>query len=115
MVATAQQQEKIKKDLVARVGWEKEVREVVIVGSFPTSATPNDLDIAVFQDGDKLCLPFALKHRRLLRPVVGQIPTDVIPVRPNDACGPFLAEIPKREVVYERSSPDTRRGHRRYV
>jgi predicted nucleotidyltransferase len=102
MVATAQQKEQIKRELAARLSREKEVRKVVIFGSFLTSATPNDLDVAIFQDSDQPYLPLALKYRRLLRPIADRIPLDVIPVRASGASGQFLAEIQKGEVVYER-------------
>jgi predicted nucleotidyltransferase len=49
-VATSQEKERIKRELAARLSREKEVRKVVVFGSFLTSATPNDLDIAIFQD-----------------------------------------------------------------
>jgi uncharacterized protein len=102
MVATPQQKEKIKKDVAARLGREKEVRKVIVFGSFLTSATPNDLDVAIFQDSEEPYLPLAMKYRRLLRPIADQIPIDVIPVRLHDAHGQFLAEIQKGEVIYER-------------
>jgi hypothetical protein len=60
------------------------------------------LDVAIFQDSDETYLPLAQKYRQLLRPVADQIPIDVIPIRSNGACGEFLAEIQKGEVVYER-------------
>ena len=102
MVATAEQKDKIKADLVARLSREKEVRKVIVFGSFLTSTTPNDLDVAIFQDSDEPYLALAMKYRRLLRPIADQIPIDVIPVRPNTAGGWFLTEIYKGEVIYER-------------
>jgi predicted nucleotidyltransferase len=102
MVATAEQKEKIKGDLAACLSREREVCKVIIFGSFLTSETPNDLDVAVFQDSDEPYLTLAMKYRRLLRPIADQIPIDVIPVRPNAAGSQFLTEICKGEVVYER-------------
>ncbi len=102
MVATPQHKEKIKKDLAAYLGGQQEVCKVIVFGSFLTSTAPNDLDVAVFQDSDEPYLSLAMKYRRLLRPIADQIPIDVIPVRLRDARGPFLAEIQKGEVVYER-------------
>ena len=102
MVATSQQKEQIKRELAARLSQEREVRKVVVYGSFPTSGTPNDLDVAIFQDSDETYLPLAMKYRQLLRPIADQIPIDGIPVRANGASGQFLAEIQKGEVVYER-------------
>jgi len=57
MVTTAQQKEQIKRDLAACLSREKEVRKVVVFGSFLTSETPNDLDVAIFQDSDEPYLP----------------------------------------------------------
>jgi predicted nucleotidyltransferase len=102
MVATVEQKEKIKRDLAARLSREKEVCKVIVFGSFVTSPTPNDLDVAVFQDSDEAYLTLAMKYRRLLRPIADQIPIDVIPVRPNAGASQFLAEIYRGEVIYER-------------
>jgi uncharacterized protein len=102
MVATPQQKEQIKQELAACLRQEREVRKVVVFGSFLTSTAPNDLDVAIFQDSEETYLPLAMKYRRLLRPIADQIPIDVIPVRANGASGPFLAEIQKGEVIYER-------------
>jgi len=102
MVATKQQKEQIMRDLAACLSGQREVCKVVVFGSFLRTATPNDLDVAVFQDSDEGYLPLALKYRRLLRPIADQIPIDVIPVRPGAAGGSFLAEIQRGEVIYER-------------
>ena len=79
MVATPQEKERIKRDLAACLSPEKEVRKVVIFGSFLTSVTPNDLDVAVFQDSVESYLTLAMKYRRLLRPIADQIPIDTMP------------------------------------
>ncbi len=102
MIATAEQKEKIKGDLAAYLSREREVRRVMVFGSFLTSETPNDLDVAIFQDSDEPYLTLAVKYRRLLRPIADQIPIDVIPVRLNATGSQFLTEICKGEVVYER-------------
>jgi len=102
MIATAQEKERIKGDLAACLSREREVCKVIIFGSFLTSETPNDLDVAIFQNSEEPYLALAMKYRRLLRPIANQIPIDVIPVRPNAAGGQFLTEIYKGEVIYER-------------
>jgi uncharacterized protein len=102
MVATTQQKEQIMKDLATCLSLEKEVCKVVVFGSFLTSMTPNDLDVAIFQDSDEPYLPLAMKYRRLLRQIADQIPIDVIPIRQTAAGGQFLSEIQKGEIVYER-------------
>jgi uncharacterized protein len=75
--------------------------KVVGFGSFLTSMTPNDLDVAIFQDSDEPYLPLAMKYRRLLRQIADQIPIDVIPIHPTAAGSQFLTEIQKGKVVYE--------------
>ncbi len=102
MVATIQQKKQIVRDLAACLSQEEEVRKVIVFGSFLTSETPNDLDVAIFQDSDEPYLPLAMKYRRLLRRIADQIPLDIIPVRRNAAGGQFLEEIQKGEVIYER-------------
>jgi len=91
----------VKREIAARLSCFPEVRRVVIFGSFVDSDDPHDVDIAVFQDSDEDYYPLALKYRRILRSVAQMIPLDVLPVRPNPE-GPFMREIEKGEVVYER-------------
>jgi hypothetical protein len=96
MVATAEQREKIERDLAARLSGEKEVRKVIVFGSFLTSATPNDLDVAIFQDSGEPSLSLALKYRRLLVVggwllVVGWVP---LPVTHNEEPSTILAQRP---------------------
>ncbi len=84
----------------AAAAWE--VRRIVLFGSFVGSASPQDMDVAVFQESEEGYLPLALKYRRLLRPVANRIPVDVIPLRVTDATGVFLHDIEQGEVVYVR-------------
>ena len=102
MVAMTQRKKQIMRNLAECLSREKEVCKVVVFGSFLTSANPNDLDVAVFQDSNESYLPLAMKYRRLLRHIADQIPIDVIPVRPNAESSQFLSEIQKGEVIYER-------------
>jgi len=89
-------------DEVARcLGQAPEIRRIVIFGSFLHSDSPNDMDVAVFQDTDDPYLPLALKYRRMAQPVANTIPLDIVPVRPG-ASGPMMDEIGKGEVIYER-------------
>lgn len=93
---------RLKDEIVERLSALPEVRRIVVFGSFVDSAEPRDMDIAVFQDSDETYYPLAIKYRRLLRPVAEVIPLDVIPVRKDPAEGPFLEEIRKGEVLYEK-------------
>jgi len=81
---------------------EKEVRKVVIFGSFLTSATPNDLDVAIFQDSHETYLPLAMKYRRKTHDIARQIPLDIIPLRADAQAGFFMDEIQQGEIIYER-------------
>lgn len=78
-----------------------EIQKIVVFGSFMESDSPEDLDIAVFQDTDEPYLPLAMKYRRMARPVSSAIPLDILPIRPN-ASGLMLNEIAKGKVIYER-------------
>jgi uncharacterized protein len=93
--------EMLKKEIVAGLSGFPEVRKVVIFGSFVTSDSPHDLDIAVFQDSNEGYYPLARKYRRTLRNLARMIPLDIIPIRPNPEHESFLREIEKGEVVYE--------------
>lgn len=87
---------------VARcLGQASEISRIVVFGSFLHSESPNDMDIAVFQDTDDPYLPLALKYRRMAKSVSDSIPLDIVPVRPG-ASGPMMDEIGKGEIIYER-------------
>jgi predicted nucleotidyltransferase len=94
--------ETLKEEIVARLIGFQEVQRVVVFGSFLTSDDPHDLDIAVFQDSDESYYPLAMKYRRTLRAVANRIPLDVIPICRNPVEGPFMQEIQRGEVLYER-------------
>ncbi len=96
------EKQQIKKELAACLGGEREVRKIIIFGSFLTSNNPHDLELAVFQDSDESYLPLALKYRQLTRPIARRIPIDILPVRRQGASGWFMDEINRGEVVYER-------------
>jgi uncharacterized protein len=95
--------ESIKRDLAACLGCEKEVRKIVIFGSFLNRSDPRDIDVAVFQDSKESYLPLALKYRKLTRSISSRIPLDIIPLRCDvPATSFFLEEIKTGQVVYER-------------
>jgi predicted nucleotidyltransferase len=81
MILSSEERERLKREVAERLSAEPEVRRVVGFGSFVTSPTPHDLDVAVFQESDEGYLPLALKYRRLLRSVTATIPVDVLPLR----------------------------------
>jgi predicted nucleotidyltransferase len=102
MVMTQKDKREIKRSLAAALSRETEVQRVVVFGSFLTSASPEDLDVAVFQNSDDKYLTLARRYRRDLRPIARRIPIDVIPLRSSVADDPFLKEIEKGETIYER-------------
>ena len=93
--------EALRRDLVASLHGEKEIRKIVIFGSFLRSEDPHDMDIAVFQDSSEAYLPLALRYRRKTRSISQRIPLDIIPLRVGVRGSSFLAEIEKGEVIYE--------------
>lgn len=91
----------LKQEVARCLGQFAEVRRVIVFGSFLNGESPNDMDVAVFQDSDEAYLPLALKYRRMTKSVSATIPLDIIPLRPG-ASGSFMEEIARGEVVYER-------------
>jgi predicted nucleotidyltransferase len=96
------QKEDIKREVADRLGREKEVRKIILFGSFLSRSDPHDMDVAVFQDSREDYLSLALKYRRLIRSVTERIPVDVIPIKSDAERGMFLDEIESGEVIYER-------------
>jgi predicted nucleotidyltransferase len=103
MVFTDLDKESIKRDLAVCLRCEKEVRKIVVFGSFLNRSDPRDIDVAVFQDSKEGYLPLALKYRKLTRSISSRIPLDIIPLRSDvPSTSFFLKEINTGEVVYER-------------
>jgi predicted nucleotidyltransferase len=96
------EKQNLKRELAGCLKTEKEVRRIVIFGSFLNSPDPHDIDIAVFQDSGDQYLTLAMKYRKRTRDIARIIPLDIIPIR-NDASSGFLMdEIQQGEVIYER-------------
>jgi len=102
MRLNAQEKDALKRELVDCLRTEKEVRKIIIFGSFMSSDDPHDLDIAVFQDSAAPYLTLAMKYRRKTRSVAQRIPLDIFPLKSQISDDPFLVEIAKGEVVYKR-------------
>jgi predicted nucleotidyltransferase len=101
MISENEKQE-LKRELVGCLKTEKEIRRIVIFGSFLNSPDPHDLDIAVFQDSNEKYLALAMKYRRRTRDIARIIPLDIIPVRNDASSGFLLDEIRQGETIYER-------------
>lgn len=102
MTLTQTDKDEIKRTLADVLSREKEVKRVVVFGSFVTASSPHDLDVAVFQDSDEKYLTLAMRYRKDVRPIARRIPVDVIPLKTGVFSDPFLTEIEKGETVYER-------------
>jgi len=99
---TQQQKDSLMQQLVGCLEGEKEVRKIVIFGSFLKSSEPHDLDVAVFQDSSEKYLPLAMKYRKKTRTIAHIIPVDIIPLKANAGNGTFMDEIAQGEIIYER-------------
>lgn len=93
----------VRRDLVTALAANDQVEKIIIFGSFNQSATPNDMDVAVFCDSRDDYLTLALALRKKLRHLSRIIPIDLLPISmPYDPAALFLEEINKGEVVYEK-------------
>ena len=101
-MVTLDEKQKLKNQLVACLKGDKDIRKVVIFGSFITSDNPHDMDVAVFQESREGYLKLSMKYRKLTRPVSNQIPVDIFPVRADAGEASILTEITNGEVIYER-------------
>lgn len=102
MVLDPKQKESLKKELVSCLSGDVEIQRIVIFGSFVDSSSPEDMDVAVFQNSAESYLSLAVKYRTQARRVSRRIPLDIIPLRSNVMNDPFLKEIERGETVYER-------------
>jgi predicted nucleotidyltransferase len=96
------EKERISNEIVHCLKGESEIRKIIIFGSFFTTDSPNDIDIAVQQDSNELYLPLALKYRKMIRRVAKKIPIDIIPLRTGPFQGVMADEISHGVVIYER-------------
>ena len=102
MILTKQQKDELKRELVSCLKSDKDVKKIVVSGSFIDSSNPLDLDIAVFQESSESYLPLAMKYRRKTRSIARKIPLDIFPINSNAKDHSFLSEIDRGEVLYER-------------
>lgn len=102
MRVTLQQKADLKRKLVSCLKADKEIVKIVIFGSFVNSDNPHDIDVAVFQDSSEGYLPLAMKYRMRTEAIANIIPLDILPLKSQIKTDPFLAEIAKGEVIYER-------------
>lgn len=95
--------EELKRELVTTLEADEKIEKIVIFGSFTRSATPHDMDVAVFCNSKDDYLTLALALRKKLRNLSRSISIDLLPITiPYDPASVFLQEINKGEVVYEK-------------
>lgn len=101
-MVTAKEKQELKNQIVTSLKGEKNIRKVVIFGSFLHSDNPRDIDVAVFQDSSEGYIPLAMKYRKMTRAISKKIPIDIFPIRPDAADSSMLSEIKRGETVYEK-------------
>lgn len=94
--------ESLKKEIRDCLRTQKEIKRIVVFGSFLNSKNPNDIDIAIFEDSDQAYLDLAMKYRRLTRDIARKIPVDIIPIKSTAQNHSFLSEVESGEQIYER-------------
>lgn len=99
---TAESKAELKRKIINSLKSEKEIRKIVLFGSFLSSDSPHDVDVAIFQDSDENYLTLAMKYRKKTRHISKEIPLDIIPLKAESLPTAFLDEIEGGEVVYER-------------
>ena len=101
-MVTLNEKLELKKQLVTCLKGDKDIRKVVIFGSFITTDDPKDMDVAVFQESREGYLALSMKYRKLTRQIGNKIPLDIFPIRPDAKDTSILSEIENGEVIYER-------------
>jgi len=102
MIFTKKTKQIIKQEILKSLSQEKEIRKIIIFGSFLYSENPNDIDVAIFQDSEESYLNLAMKYRKLTRSIARRIPIDIIPIKSDASNNSFLLDIEAGELIYER-------------
>jgi len=102
MILSEAEKARLKADVVSCLSTDPEICRIVVFGSFLRSPSPEDMDIAVFQESTETYLALALKYRRQTREISRRMPLDIIPLRADRRGDPFLDEVCAGEVIYER-------------
>ncbi|MDE3057565.1 MAG: nucleotidyltransferase domain-containing protein [Bacteroidota bacterium] len=94
----------VKNQIVDSLKKEKEIKKIIIFGSFNKSDFPNDIDIAVVQNSKENYLALALKYRKLIRNISKEMAVDIFPVLENSTNSFFTDEVASGEVIYARGN-----------
>ena len=81
-----------------------EIEKIIVFGSFLDAQSPNDIDIAIFQNSSDNYLTLALRYRKMIREISKKIPVDVIPIESGAKNNFLINEIEKGEVIYARGN-----------
>lgn len=94
----------VKNKIVDSLKGQEEVEKIIIFGSFNTSDSPNDIDIAVVQNSSENYLTLSLKYRRLVRSISKEIAVDIFPILEKNNNSFFINEVASGEVIYARGN-----------
>ena len=95
--------------VVSSLKGEKDIRKIILFGSFNHSHNPNDMDLAIFTDSNKNYLSLALAYRKKLRNIMNEIPIDIIPLKIDDKTSTheesnMILGLHEGEVIYEKNN-----------
>lgn len=98
--------EEIKNRIVDSLKGEKEIKKIIVFGSFNKKDFPNDIDVAVIQNSSENYLSLALKYRRLIRNIqkAAGIAVDIFPIIEKNSSAFFAKEIASGEVIYAKGN-----------
>lgn len=102
MLLTHEQKEKLKQELRVCLSSEKEIKRIIVFGSFMKSNDPQDVDVAIIQDSKESYLSLAMKYRKKTRKIARKLPLDIIPLKVDSGNYSFFSELSAGEVIYER-------------
>jgi len=102
MYLTKADKNRIRKEVLKGLSFDRSIKKIVLFGSFVESNEPEDIDLAIFSESASDYLSLAMEYRRRLRGISREIPVDVIPIRISCENISFMEEITRGEVIYEK-------------
>ena len=81
---------------------EQDIHKIIVFGSFLSSETPDDIDVAVLGKFAQGYLEVATRLRKKVRHIAKILPVDIVPIQEAAPPNSFFQEIQKGEVIYER-------------
>jgi uncharacterized protein len=94
----------IKNRIIDSLKEQKEIKKIIIFGSFNKSDSPNDIDIAVIQNSSENYLSLSLRYRKLIRNISKEIAIDIFPISEKTDNRFFTTEVASGEVIYARGN-----------